>query len=268
MLSDIEIAQQCSLLPIREVAEQAGIREEELEYYGRYKAKISDAAIHRLRDCPDGKLILVTAVNPTPAGEGKTTTTVGLGQAMARTGRRAVIALREPSLGPVFGIKGGAAGGGYAQVRAHGGYQPSLYRRYARHHLGQQPALRHDRQSFAAGQPSGYRSRAAFLFRRCLDMNDRALRHVVVGLGGEDERRAPRGQFSDHRGQRGYGHPLSGTRYGRFEGAAWPHPGRVRRRRQAGHCAASSARQGAMAALLRDALKPNLVQTHGGDARA
>ena len=116
MLSDIEIAQQAKLLPITEIANNLGIKEEELEPYGRYKAKLSDSLMERLADKPDGKLILVTAINPTPAGEGKTTTTAGLGQAMAKIGKNAVIALREPSLGPVFGIKGGAAGGGYAQV--------------------------------------------------------------------------------------------------------------------------------------------------------
>ena len=116
MLSDIEIAQNCTMLPIGKVAEKAGLLEDELEYYGKYKAKISDDAWKRLKDEPDGKLILVTAINPTPAGEGKTTTTVGLGEALNKMGKNAIIALREPSLGPVFGIKGGAAGGGYAQV--------------------------------------------------------------------------------------------------------------------------------------------------------
>ena len=116
MMTDIEIAQSCRMQPITEIAEKAGIRQEELELYGRYKAKIAPDAMARLQDKPDGKLVLVTAINPTPAGEGKTTTTVGLGQAMARIGKNAVIALREPSLGPVFGVKGGAAGGGYAQV--------------------------------------------------------------------------------------------------------------------------------------------------------
>ena len=116
MLSDIEIAQQAKLLPIKDVAAQIGIAEDELEFYGKYKAKLSDELSARLQGNPDGKLILVTAINPTPAGEGKTTTTAGLGQAMAKIGKKAVIALREPSLGPVFGIKGGAAGGGYAQV--------------------------------------------------------------------------------------------------------------------------------------------------------
>ena len=116
MLSDIEIAQSTTLRPIAEIAAGLGIQEDELELYGKYKAKINERAFARLADKPDGKLVLVTAINPTPAGEGKTTTTAGLGQAMAKIGNNAVIALREPSLGPVFGIKGGAAGGGYAQV--------------------------------------------------------------------------------------------------------------------------------------------------------
>ena len=116
MLSDIEIAQSAELKPIAEIANQLGISADELEFYGKYKAKLSDELADRVKDNPDGKLILVTAINPTPAGEGKTTTSAGLGQAMAKIGKNAIIALREPSLGPVFGIKGGAAGGGYAQV--------------------------------------------------------------------------------------------------------------------------------------------------------
>ena len=116
MLTDIEIAQQAHMLPITEVAAGLGIDPDGLELYGKYKAKLSDGLAKKLAGSPDGKLILVTAINPTPAGEGKTTTSVGLGQAMARLGKKAVLALREPSLGPVFGIKGGAAGGGYSQV--------------------------------------------------------------------------------------------------------------------------------------------------------
>ncbi len=143
MLSDIEIAQQAKLLPIKEVAAQIGIAEDELEFYGKYKAKLSDELSARVSANPDGKLILVTAINPTPAGEGKTTTTAGLGQAMAKIGKKAVIALREPSLGPVFGIKGGAAGGGYGSP--DGGHQPSLHRRYARDYLCEQSLLRYAR---------------------------------------------------------------------------------------------------------------------------
>ena len=116
MKSDIEIAREANMKPIREVAELLGMSEEDLELYGKYKAKLSDDLWNRVKDRPDGKLILMTAINPTPAGEGKTTTSVGLGQALCKMGRKAIIALREPSLGPCFGIKGGAAGGGYAQV--------------------------------------------------------------------------------------------------------------------------------------------------------
>ena len=116
MLTDIEIAQQAHMLPIAEVAAGIGIEADDLEFYGKYKAKLSDELARKVAGNPDGRLVLVTAINPTPAGEGKTTTSVGLGQAMARLGKKAVLALREPSLGPVFGIKGGAAGGGYSQV--------------------------------------------------------------------------------------------------------------------------------------------------------
>ena len=116
MKTDIQIAQETEMLPIREVAAQLGITEDELELYGKYKAKLSDKLMDQVKDNPDGKLILVTAINPTPAGEGKTTTSVGLSEAFGRMGKKAVLALREPSLGPCFGIKGGAAGGGYAQV--------------------------------------------------------------------------------------------------------------------------------------------------------
>ena len=116
MKTDIQIAQEAQLKPVKEVAEQSGIEEDELEFYGKYKAKLSEELWERIQERPDGKLVLVTAINPTPAGEGKTTTTVGLGQAMVKLGKNALIALREPSLGPCFGIKGGAAGGGYAQV--------------------------------------------------------------------------------------------------------------------------------------------------------
>ena len=130
MKSDIQIAQEAEMLPIKEVAEKLGIGEDDLELYGKYKAKLSDELIERVKNQPDGKLILVTAINPTPAGEGKTTTSVGLGQAFGRLGKKAVIALREPSLGPCFGIKGGAAGGGYAQVVPMEDLKSSFYRRF------------------------------------------------------------------------------------------------------------------------------------------
>ena len=137
MLSDIELAQQAKLKPIADIARELGIQEDELEPYGRYKAKLNERLIERLQDRADGKLVLVTAINPTPAGEGKTTTTAGLGEAMAKIGKKAVLALREPSLGPVFGIKGGAGRRRLCAGAAHGGYQPSFYRGYARHYSSQ-----------------------------------------------------------------------------------------------------------------------------------
>ena len=148
MLSDIVIAQAAKMLPIAKVAEKLGLTDEDLIPYGRYKAKINHKLIHS--DRPDGKLILMTAISPTPAGEGKTTTSVGLADALNAMGKKTMLCLREPSLGPVFGVKGGAAGGGYAQVR----YQPALYRRYSRHWHRKQPVGCHDRQLHPAGQPA------------------------------------------------------------------------------------------------------------------
>lgn len=184
MLSDIEIAQQAKLLPIKEVAAQIGISEDELEFYGKYKAKLSDELAHRVENNPDGKLILVTAINPTPAGEGKTTTTAGLGQAMAKIGKKAVIALREPSLGPVFGIKGGAAGGGYAQVLPMEDINL--------HFTGDMHAITSANNLCCAMLDNHIQQGNALmidprriLVKRCLDMNDRALRNIVVGLGGK-----------------------------------------------------------------------------------
>lgn len=184
MLTDIEIAQQTKLKPISEIASNLGIKEEELEPYGRYKAKLNEALFERVKNNKDGKLILVTAINPTPAGEGKTTTTAGLGQAMAKIGKNAIIALREPSLGPVFGIKGGAAGGGYAQVLPMEDINlhftgdmhaitaaNNLLCAMIDNHLQQGNELRIDQRRI--------------LFKRCLDMNDRALRNVVIGLGSK-----------------------------------------------------------------------------------
>ena len=184
MLTDIEIAQQADLLPIKEIADKLGIKETELEPYGRYKAKLSDELAERLQSKPDGKLILVTAINPTPAGEGKTTTTAGLGQAMAKIGKNAIIALREPSLGPVFGIKGGAAGGGYAQVlpmediNLH--FTGDMHAITAANNLCCAMLDNHIQQ----GNELGIDPRR-ILIKRCLDMNDRALRNVIVGLGGK-----------------------------------------------------------------------------------
>ena len=184
MLSDIEIAQQATLLPVKEVAAQIGIAEDELEFYGKYKAKLSDELSARVSANPDGKLILVTAINPTPAGEGKTTTTAGLGQAMAKIGKKAIIALREPSLGPVFGIKGGAAGGGYAQVlpmediNLH--FTGDMHAITSANNLCCAMLDNHIQQGNALGIDP-----RRILFKRCLDMNDRALRNIIVGLGGK-----------------------------------------------------------------------------------
>ena len=184
MKSDIEIAQSAEMLPISEIANRLGVQPEELEPYGRYKAKLSEEIFSRLSERPDGKLVLVTAINPTPAGEGKTTTTVGLGQAMEKIGKKAIIALREPSLGPVFGIKGGAAGGGYAQVVPREDIDL--------HFTGDMHAITAANNLLCAlidnhlqqGNELGIDPRR-ILFKRCLDMNDRALRNVIVGLGGK-----------------------------------------------------------------------------------
>ena len=184
MLTDIEIAQQCAMKPITEIASELNIRPEELEPYGHYKAKLSDSLFDRLADRPNGKLVLVTAINPTPAGEGKTTTTVGLGQAMKKIGKNAIIALREPSLGPVFGIKGGAAGGGYAQVvpmediNLH--FTGDMHAITAANNLLCAMLDNHLQQ----GNELGIDPRRV-LFKRCMDMNDRALRNTIVGLGGK-----------------------------------------------------------------------------------
>lgn len=184
MKTDIEIAQSATMKPIREVAASIGISEDELEYYGKYKAKLSDSLWDRLKDRPDGKLVLVTAINPTPAGEGKTTMTVGLGEAMKHIGKNAIIALREPSLGPVMGIKGGAAGGGYAQVvpmediNLH--FTGDMHAITAAHNLLSALLDNHLQQ----GNTLGIDVRR-IVWKRVLDMNDRALRNITVGLGGK-----------------------------------------------------------------------------------
>ena len=182
MLTDIEIAQQAEMEPIKNVAAKLGMSEDDIEMYGKYKAKLSDEYIQSVKDNKNGKLVLVTAINPTPAGEGKTTVTVGLGQAMCKLGKKAVIALREPSLGPCFGIKGGAAGGGYAQVvpmedlNLHftGDFHAitsanNLLAAVMDNHMHQGNALRIDPKRI--------------VFKRCLDMNDRVLRNIIVGMG-------------------------------------------------------------------------------------
>ena len=182
MKSDIEIAREANMQPIQTVAEKLSITADELDLYGKYKAKLADELWERIKDRPDGKLVLVTAINPTPAGEGKTTTTVGLGQAMDKIGKKAIIALREPSLGPCFGLKGGAAGGGYAQVvpmddlNLHftGDFHAitsanNLLAAMLDNHIQQGNKLNIDPKQI--------------VWKRCVEMNDRVLRNITVGLG-------------------------------------------------------------------------------------
>ena len=184
MKSDVEIAQEAELKPIREIAEKLGITEEELELYGKYKAKITLAAWERVKERPNGKLVLVTAINPTPAGEGKTTTSVGLADAFHRIGRKTAVALREPSLGPCFGLKGGAAGGGYAQVvpmediNLH--FTGDFHAITTAHNLLAAVIDNHIQQGNALDIDV-----RRVVWRRVLDLNDRALRNVVIGLGGK-----------------------------------------------------------------------------------
>lgn len=184
MLTDIEIAQQAKMLKINEIAAGLGISEDDIEPYGHYKAKVSENLIQKTKNGPDGKLILVTAINPTPAGEGKTTVSIGLAEAMAKIGKKAVLALREPSLGPVFGIKGGAAGGGYAQVvpmediNLH--FTGDMHAITAANNLLCALLDNHMQQGNALGI-----DQRRIMIDRCLDMNDRALRNIVVGLGGK-----------------------------------------------------------------------------------
>ena len=260
MKSDIQIAQEAEMLPIKEVAEKLGIGEDDLELYGKYKAKLSDELIERVKNQPDGKLILVTAINPTPAGEGKTTTSVGLGQAFGRLGKKAVIALREPSLGPCFGIKGGAAGGGYAQVVPMEDLNL--------HFTGDFHAITSANNLLAAlldnhiqqGNELGIDTRQ-IVWKRCLDMNDRVLRNTVVGLGSKMDGVVREDHFvitlaTDM-------HDLK-RRLGRII-VAYTYDGKP-------VTADDLQATGAMAALLKDALKPNLIQTlehtpaivHGG----
>ena len=270
MKSDIQIAQEAQMLHIREVAAQLGIEEDDLELYGKYKAKLSDELIERVKDNPDGKLILVTAINPTPAGEGKTTISVGLGEAFGKLGKKAVIALREPSLGPCFGIKGGAAGGGYAQVVPMEDLNL--------HFTGDFHAITSANNLLAAlldnhiqqGNELGIDTRQV-VWKRCLDMNDRVLRNTVVGLGSKMDGVVREDHFvitvaseimailclaTDM-------HDLK-RRLGRII-VAYNYEGKP-------VTADDLQATGAMAALLKDALKPNLIQTlehtpaivHGG----
>ena len=270
MKTDNEIAQEAKMLHIREVAEKLGIAEDELELYGKYKAKLSDELIERVKDEPDGKLILVTAINPTPAGEGKTTISVGLGEAFGQLGKKAVIALREPSLGPCFGIKGGAAGGGYAQVVPMEDLNL--------HFTGDFHAITSANNLLAAlldnhiqqGNELGIDPRQV-VWKRCLDMNDRVLRNIVVGLGRKMDGMVREDHFvitvaseimavlclADDM------HDLK-RRLGKII-VAYTYDGKP-------VTADDIKATGAMAALLKDALKPNLIQTlehtpaivHGG----
>ena len=269
-MTDIEIAQNCTMKPITEVAESIGIAADDLELYGRYEAKLSDEYMQKIQDRPNGKLILVTAINPTPAGEGKTTTTVGLGQAFGKLGKKAVIALREPSLGPCFGVKGGAAGGGYAQVvpmedlNLHftGDFHAitsanNLLAAMIDNHIQQGNELEIDTRQI--------------VWKRCLDMNDRVLRNVVVGLGAKADGYVREDHFvitvaSEIMAILCLADDMSDlkVRLGKIVVAYDVH-------NQPVTCAQIGA-VGAMAALLKDALKPNLIQTlehtpaivHGG----
>ncbi|MCI8360946.1 MAG: formate--tetrahydrofolate ligase [Clostridiales bacterium] len=262
MLSDIEIAQQASMKPIRQIADDLQITEDELEYYGKYKAKLSESLFTRLSGQPDGKLVLVTAINPTPAGEGKTTTSVGLGQAMARIGKRAVCALREPSLGPVFGIKGGAAGGGYAQVlpmediNLH--FTGDMHAITAANNLLCALLDNHMQQSNALGIDP-----RRILVKRCMDMNDRALRNIVCGLGGKVNGVPREDGFIITVASEVMAilclaadlHDLKQRLGGIL--CAYTYDGRPVYARDV-------KADGAMAVLLKDAVKPNLVQTLEG----
>lgn len=270
MKTDIQIAQEAAMLPIKVVAENAGITEDDLEFYGKYKAKLSEEFWDKIKDNKDGKLVLVTAINPTPAGEGKTTTSVGLGQAFAKMGKKAVIALREPSLGPCFGIKGGAAGGGYAQVvpmedlNLHftGDFHAitsanNLLAAMLDNHIQQGNALQIDPRQV--------------VWKRCVDMNDRVLRNIVVGLGNKMDGMVREDHFvitvaSEIMAILCLADDLQDLkrRIGRII-VAYDFSGNP-------VTADDLQATGAMTALLKDAIKPNLIQTlehtpalvHGG----
>jgi len=270
MKSDIEIAQSAKMKPITEVAKLLSIPEDDLELYGKYKAKLSDEYIERVKNNPDGKLVLVTAINPTPAGEGKTTTTVGLGQALGRMGKKAVIALREPSLGPCFGIKGGAAGGGMAQVVPMEDLNL--------HFTGDFHAITSANNLLAAlidnhiqqGNQLGIDTRSV-VWKRCLDMNDRALRNIVIGLGAKADGVVREDHFvitvaSEIMAILCLADDMEDLkkRLGKIV-VAYNFKGEP-------VLASDLGAVGSMAALLKDALKPNLIQTlentpaivHGG----
>ena len=270
MKTDIQIAQEATLKPIKEVAASIGISEDDLELYGKYKAKISDSLINSTKNNPDGKLILVTAINPTPAGEGKTTTSVGLGQAFGKLGKKALIALREPSLGPCFGIKGGAAGGGYAQVVPMEDLNL--------HFTGDFHAITSANNLLAAlldnhiqqGNELGLDPRQ-IVWKRCMDMNDRVLRNIVVGLGNKMDGTVREDHFvitvaSEIMAILCLADDMADLkrRLGRII-VGYSYDGKP-------VTADDLKATGAMAALLKDALKPNLIQTlehtpaivHGG----
>ena len=270
MKTDIQIAQEAVMEPVSRVGEKLSIASEELELYGNYKAKISESYLRKIQDRPDGKLILVTAINPTPAGEGKTTTTVGLGQAFGRLGKKAVIALREPSLGPCFGVKGGAAGGGYAQVvpmedlNLHftGDFHAitsanNLLAAMLDNHIQQGNELEIDPRQI--------------VWKRCLDMNDRVLRNVVVGLGSKMDGMVREDHFvitvaSEIMAVLCLADNMEDLRerLSRMV-VAYTYKGEAVTAGQLGAV-------GAMCALLKDAIQPNLIQTlehtpalvHGG----
>ncbi len=270
MKTDIQIAQEAKMAHIKDVAAALGINEEELEFYGKYKAKLSDEVWEKVKERPDGKLVLVTAINPTPAGEGKTTTTVGLGQAMAKLDKNAVIALREPSLGPCFGIKGGAAGGGYAQVVPMEDLNL--------HFTGDFHAITSANNLLAAlldnhiqqGNELSIDPRQV-VWKRCLDMNDRNLRNIVVGLGNKMDGMVREDHFVITVASEIMAilcladdiHDLK-RRLGRII-VAYSFSGDP-------VTADDLHATGAMTALLKDAIKPNLIQTlehtpalvHGG----
>ena len=270
MKTDIQIAQEATMLPIKDVAATIGIKEDDLELYGKYKAKISDELINRTKKNPNGKLILVTAINPTPAGEGKTTTSVGLGEAFGRLGKKALIALREPSLGPCFGIKGGAAGGGYAQVVPMEDLNL--------HFTGDFHAITSANNLLAAlldnhiqqGNELGIDPRQ-IVWKRCMDMNDRVLRNIVVGLGSKMDGMVREDHFvitvaSEIMAILCLADDMADLkkRLGRII-VAYTFDGKP-------VTADDLQATGSMAALLKDALKPNLIQTlehtpaivHGG----
>ncbi len=270
MKTDIQIAQEAVMEPITEVAKKLHIDADDLELYGKYKAKISDGYLKKIGDNPDGKLILVTAINPTPAGEGKTTTSVGLGQAFGKLGKKAVIALREPSLGPCFGIKGGAAGGGYAQavpmedLNLH--FTGDFHAITSANNLLAAMLDNHIQQGNALGIDT-----RQVVWKRCLDMNDRVLRNVVVGLGNKMDGTVREDHFvitvaSEIMAVLCLSDDMEDMkeRLGKMV-VAYNYQGNP-------VTAADLQAVGAMAALLKDALKPNLIQTlehtpvlvHGG----